>query len=418
MNREFKDYYKILRVARNATQQEIKKAYRELSFEYHPDRHATENLTEEELNKLNELQQEINEAYSVLKDEKSRTRYDFEYDEYLEELREEEERVQREREEAERRERARQRANSTRSKRTKESSQEQRKKRRHKNSTYETMKDNVYEAYKEIKEEEQENPFRERHHNLNINFHREYATKADTVPKVIVFYMAEGTVHVASEFLYQIDKLKYITQDSIPKYIIRNRKMAGVILSVVILSNILGGTSMKTATVKEVPVTTTTIEQSTDEEIASIETVEENTKITLTRNYTVRGGDTLSDLSYESGSSIQAINNMNGFSEDNQTIYYKDTMKIPYIVNSEDLQYYIQTVNVNNKSLSDIASDFDTDVETLIRLNPEAIETVQGNVYIIISDTLIVPNFISKDDLYEMKNSTNYDNATQYTKNN
>jgi LysM repeat protein len=278
------------------------------------------------------------------------------------------------------------------------------------------MKDNIYEAYREVKDEEQEHPFRERHHNLNKNFYREYAKKADTVPKVIVFYMAKGTAHVTSEFLYQIDKLKYFTQDSIPKYVIRNRNMAGVVLSAVILTNIIGGTSVKTAPVPDLPVTT--IEETVDEEMSTIETAQENTTIILTRNYTVQGGDTLSALSYESGSSMAAINNMNGYSNDNDRIYYKDTMKIPYAVNLEDLQYYTQTITVNNKSLSDIADDFNTDVETLIRLNSEAIETIQGSGYIIMSDTLIVPNFISKDELYEMKNNTEYETTNQYTKNN
>ena len=64
------DYYQILGVSRNATTDEIKKAYRNLAFEYHPDRNAGDKNAEEKFKK-------INEAYSVLGDEAKRKEYDF-----------------------------------------------------------------------------------------------------------------------------------------------------------------------------------------------------------------------------------------------------------------------------------------------------------------------------------------------------
>ncbi len=61
-----KDYYSILGVERNATEEEIKKAYRRLALQHHPDKeHGNE-----------ETFKEINEAYSVLKDPAKRMQYD------------------------------------------------------------------------------------------------------------------------------------------------------------------------------------------------------------------------------------------------------------------------------------------------------------------------------------------------------
>ncbi len=67
---EFKDYYKILGVDRNASQEEIKKAYRRLARKYHPDRNKGDPKAEERF-------KEINEAYQVLSDPEKRRRYDL-----------------------------------------------------------------------------------------------------------------------------------------------------------------------------------------------------------------------------------------------------------------------------------------------------------------------------------------------------
>lgn len=64
-----KDYYEILGVKKEATPEEIKKAYRNLALKYHPDRNSSDGDTE---NKF----KEINEAYQVLSDPEKRARYD------------------------------------------------------------------------------------------------------------------------------------------------------------------------------------------------------------------------------------------------------------------------------------------------------------------------------------------------------
>lgn len=68
MGIEYKDYYKILGVSRDAKPDEIRKAYRNLSKKYHPDV-STEKDAEEKY-------KEINEAYEVLKDPDKRQKYD------------------------------------------------------------------------------------------------------------------------------------------------------------------------------------------------------------------------------------------------------------------------------------------------------------------------------------------------------
>jgi molecular chaperone DnaJ len=64
-----RDYYEVLGLSRNASQEEIKKAYKRLAFEYHPDRNPGNPEAEERF-------KEINEAYQVLSSPEKRARYD------------------------------------------------------------------------------------------------------------------------------------------------------------------------------------------------------------------------------------------------------------------------------------------------------------------------------------------------------
>src|SRR6266542_3277417 len=69
MSVEFKDYYKTLGVGRSASDEEIRKAFRKLARQYHPDVAKDKKAAEEKF-------KEINEAYEVLSDSEKRKRYD------------------------------------------------------------------------------------------------------------------------------------------------------------------------------------------------------------------------------------------------------------------------------------------------------------------------------------------------------
>lgn len=69
-----KDYYSILGVDKNASDEEIKKTYKKLALQYHPDRQI--NKSEDEKKAAEEKFKEINEAYSILSDKNKRQQYD------------------------------------------------------------------------------------------------------------------------------------------------------------------------------------------------------------------------------------------------------------------------------------------------------------------------------------------------------
>lgn len=64
-----KEYYEILGISENATESEIKKAYRKKAMEFHPDRNPGNHEAEAQFKK-------INEAYSVLSDPQKKANYD------------------------------------------------------------------------------------------------------------------------------------------------------------------------------------------------------------------------------------------------------------------------------------------------------------------------------------------------------
>lgn len=68
----FKDYYHILEISYPSNNEDIKKAYRNQSFKWHPDRNKNQQALEQ--------MQDINEAYNILRNIESKHLYDIEYE--------------------------------------------------------------------------------------------------------------------------------------------------------------------------------------------------------------------------------------------------------------------------------------------------------------------------------------------------
>ena len=64
-----RDYYEVLGISKDATDEEIRKAFRKLAFKYHPDHNHSDGGTGEKF-------KEVNEAYEVLSDQEKRAAYD------------------------------------------------------------------------------------------------------------------------------------------------------------------------------------------------------------------------------------------------------------------------------------------------------------------------------------------------------
>ncbi|MBR3423149.1 MAG: DnaJ domain-containing protein, partial [Clostridia bacterium] len=66
---EKRDYYEVLGVSKTASDDDIKKAYRKLAKQYHPDMNPGDKAAEQKF-------KEINEAYEVVSDPEKRAKYD------------------------------------------------------------------------------------------------------------------------------------------------------------------------------------------------------------------------------------------------------------------------------------------------------------------------------------------------------
>ncbi len=433
----FEDYYKILGVSKDASAEEIKKAYRKLSLEYHPDKHTQEPIDVQQ--QFEEKMKKVNAAYETLKDITKRQEYDREHTAYYEE---------RARRQQQRQQTSGQRQQSQQGQRQQTSGEQQRRQTSGNTQRQQTKKqteeeevffswksavEDIKKAWSEVKEEEKDFPsFFKRHRILDreiknndkasrttvytyyddLGFeHTGKDVEDRTIPQDVVFQVKRGTIHVVGEFLVHLERLSHITHDSFPKYVLRNRRLVAAMLAVLMATGIAnigdGNEPVQPNTTtgqhqqQQTPLPTEDLDLGADVIAGEEERIEEarvNAEYKVYREYTIKYGDTLSELAEAANISTRELQYYNDI-DDASRIKAGDEITIPYFIESGDFHYATKKVVIpEGMSLETFAALNNTTVGSLFTLNPDAV--VAG---IVVEDEIYVPTFTSKEQIEEQK---------------
>lgn len=409
---EFIDYYKVLGLNPDASQKEIKKQYHILAYKYHPD--ANIGKSKEEQERCEEMLKKINNAYDILSDETKKAEFDKKrkaYEEFQKEQAAKEESKQKNSTQnysssdydtqdydTSTYERRRDDDYSTPRYTRKDSEQQKRDERKVK--SFSDFIDDVKRTYVEVHEEEnkdEDNNFWNRHRNINkINFNYNENN--------FVIHLAQvGFVHICGEFIYHLKKFHLDKNDTPPRYIIKNRRsiIAFALATALITSGNKQATN--TPTIADTGTSSIHLSQDYDEEYH----VDDEDTITLIENYEIKAGDKLSIIAENTGTSVEDIMKKNNIRNKN-VIYEGRKIKIPYTISKDDLKYYVETIEVNREDISTIANNYQTDEKTIYNLNKEAIEKIDDNTYVILSDKILVPTFPTLKEVEDLKNLNGY----------
>ena len=230
----------------------------------------------------------------------------------------------------------------------------------------------VRKAYRVTKKEEKANRFLVRHDRLSEASYDYYGVD-------------RPHVHIFGESLYQLDKFKIRKDDTATRYVVRNRGLALVLASAIVVTGAYAIYKHN----QEISMDPTAIEQS-------------DNSICLTRYYTVTRNDTLSEISANTGISVDRIQRENNIDNANM-INMNHRLVLNYYISPENIEYYTQEANVEGLTIYQVADEYHTDVDTLVKLNSEAIEVGEDGTYHILSNTLAVPNFITPSELASLK---------------
>ena len=433
---DFIDIYKLLGVKRNASTTDIDKAFLNLAYSYNPELTVNTSKSPKAQDMIKNIYGILEASYNAVNTKEKRDNYDEKTREYLlrrvkenqerakaRAQKEEQEKANARAQKARQEEQARRQAQAKKeqeqtSPKTENSNYEQEK---HTNKSEDrvqkpkTMSQSFKEAWQEVRSEEKSYPFTERHKNINKNIHSKYYPYRATLPQYIVYGLKNGILHVSAELVYQLEKFRYITEDNIPKFIIRNRKsLCGIVVAGVLITSAVGKANDKIEPPVEPKPSTVTDSISNDD--TQSPTIPD--EVVLNRVHIIEDGDTLTKYSNESNTSIEQIMSVNGL-ENSDKIMSGDRIIIPYTVSNEDLKYYVSSKEYSSEiPLETFAALYETDVETLLQLNKEAIDKITlstgETVYAPISNTLQVPTFISKDVLDAHKEAS----TGAYTKTN
>lgn len=417
---DFIDIYKLLGVKRNASTTDIDKAFLNLAYSYNPELTVNATKSPKAQDMIKNIYGILEASYNVVNTAEKRVEYDEKTREYLlKRVKEHQEkakaRAQKEEQEKARQEEQKRRENQSKKEKEQTPPKTESSNFEQKNHTTEsenrgqepkTMSQSFKEAWQEIRSEEKTYPFTERHKNINKNIHSKYYPYRATLPQYIVYGLKNGLLHVSAELVYQLEKFRYITEDNIPKFIIRNRKsLCGIVVAGVLITAAVGKANDKIEPPVEPTPSTVTDSISNDDTQSPTTTIPD--EVVLNRVHIIEDGDTLTKYSNESNTSIEQIMSVNGL-ENSDKIMSGDRIIIPYTVSNEDLKYYVSSKEYSSEiPLETFAALYETDVETLLQLNKEAIDKITlstgETVYAPISNTLQVPTFISKDVLDAQK---------------
>ena len=417
---DFIDVYKLLGAKRNASDTDITTAFLNVAYSYNPELTVNATKSPKAQDMIKNIYGILEASYNVVNTAEKRVEYDEKTREYLlkrvkenqekakaRDQKEEQEKARQEEQEKARQEEQKRRENQSKKEKeqtppkTESSNFEQKNhttKSENKSQEPKKMSQSFKDAWQEIRSEEKTYPFTERHKNINKNIHREYYPYRATFLQYMVYGLKNGILHVSAELVYQLEKFRYITEDNVPKFIIRNRKsLCGIIAAGVLITSVV--------TKSNDPVTKPSVEQPTtpvtDPVISEDDTVENiSDKIVLNRVHVIEFGETLSEYSEDSNTTVEEIKRINNI-KDEDIIESGKKIVIPYIISKDDLKYYVSSKEYDsNIPLETYAALYETDVETLLQLNKEAIDKVilsTGEIaYMPISNTLQVPSFISK----------------------
>ena len=367
---KFIDYYAALGLSPDASEREIKKAYQKIAKTCHPD--MTKGLPEEERKKREATFILATEGYKILKDQEKKETYVAKYRLHHE------------------------RKNKSTTKSTTYKEQERsgyRNTNSYTKNNYEKAYDTQYEdetdycdvydimreilrdfmnVYYDVKEEEY--TIRERAKEYRKTFRH---MNRPTILK-------KGFIIFGSELLYSAEKLKLKRNDDASHYIMRNRGKALIAagLAVTLITGMFTPTAGKPT---EPPVIVDPITEPSPLE---------NPILTIMRTYTVGAGDTLSGLAEEANCTKQEIKDLNDM--DTDYLYYQDTISVPYHIPEDEIGRYTTVELYNDENLYDFAEAYETNPESLEKLNPDTIIEVNGS-YAVTSDTIVVPTFAPYD---------------------
>lgn len=190
--------------------------------------------------------------------------------------------------------------------------------------------------------------------------------------------LKKGTLHIAGETFYKLQCLGIRNKDNITKYVFRNRKVIGIILASGI---VLGGISIA----KNIR---------NDEQPKTGQTTSTLTDYTFNKTYEVQFGDTLSELSEQFDVDQDDIRRANKALENTTLLQEGYTLKIPYTISTDNLEEFVDVVDIGDLTVKELANEYNTDCQTLYELNNGNIDfDYETKQYVTTKEQLLVPEF-------------------------